>query len=151
MASPATLTPWQEAQQGTTSDDVKRVVFQTKEEDLANSLPHVLEQLPKQPTVQGMDSPHQMGDHLAYDMLTRGPTYLMTGHFTAIAPNAPVRGIHRHIPAPTLFCVQGKGWEWNDEVTYEFEGYDLLVVPPYNQHQHGGDKDIGCEIFVPET
>jgi quercetin dioxygenase-like cupin family protein len=130
---------------------VKRFVYQQQEEELADSLPHVLKQLPKQPTVQGMDSPHQNGDHVCYDMLTRGPHYLCTSHFTDIAPNAPVRGVHRHIGAPTLFCVGGKGWEWNDGETWDFESYDLLVVPPYTMHQHGGDKDIGCEIYVPET
>jgi quercetin dioxygenase-like cupin family protein len=148
---PETLEPWKDLEQQNVSDQVKRAVFQQMEEETANSLPHVLKQLPKQPTVQGMDSPHQTGDHVCYDMLTRGPHYLMTAHFTDVAPNAPVRGIHRHIGAPTLFCVNGKGWEWNDEVTYDFETYDLMIVPPYNRHQHGGDKEIGCEIYVPET
>lgn len=145
------LEPWKDIQQQALSDDIKAAVFQSMQDDVAGSLPHVLEQLPKQPTVQGMDSPHQMGDHVCYDMLTRGPHYLMTAHFTSIAPNAPVRGIHRHIGAPTLFCMGGKGWEWNDGVTYDFESFDLMIVPPYNIHQHGGDKDVGCEIYVPET
>ena len=148
----STIEPWNDLEQlQAQPDDLKRAVFQRTEEAKANSLPHVLEQLPKQPTVQGMDSPHQMGDHVCYDILTRGPFYMMTAHLTDIAPNAPVRGIHRHIPAPTLFCMGGKGWEWNDGVTYDFETYDLMIVPPYNMHQHGGDKEIGCQIYVPES
>jgi len=104
-----------------------------------------------QPTVMGMDSPHQTGDHVCYDMLTRGPLYCMTSHFTRVAPQAPVRGAHRHIGAPTLFCTAGKGWEWNDGETYHFEVFDLLIVPPYTIHQHGGDRDVGCQIYVPQS
>src|SRR5213593_5258028 len=100
------LEPWREVQRE--PDRMKRFVYQQQEDAKARSLPHVLAQLPKQPTVQGMDSPHQMGDHVCYDMLTRGPHYLMTAHFTGIAPNAPVRGVHRHIGAPTLFFMVGK-------------------------------------------
>jgi len=142
------LEPWREIQP--VADKLKRFVYQHQEDSLANSLPHVLKQLPMKPTVMGMDSPHQTGDHLCYDMLTRGPHYLMTSHFTRIAPEAPVRGMHRHIGAPSLFCLTGKGWEWNDGETYHFETYDLLTVPPYTVHQHGGDKEIGCTIYVPE-
>ena len=142
------LEPWREVYN--VADEIKRFVYQQQEDAKANSLPHELRQLPMQPTVMGMDSPHQTGDHLAYDMLTRGPLYCMTSHFTRVAPNAPVRGAHRHIGAPSLFCVTGKGWEWNDGETYHFETYDILTVPPYTIHQHGGDKEIGCTIYVPE-
>jgi len=132
-------------------DEVKRLVHQHMEDRTAGALPHVIEQLPKQPTVQGMDSPHQAGDHISYDMLTRAPHYLLTSHFTSIRPGAPVRGSHRHISAPTLFCLDGRGWERNDDAYYEFDGLDLLVVPPYTIHQHGGFDDVGAEIYVPET
>jgi quercetin dioxygenase-like cupin family protein len=142
------LEPWREVYN--VPDQMKRFVYQQQEDAKANSLPHVLKQLPMQPTVMGMDSPHQTGDHISYDMLTRGPLYCMTSHFTHVAPNAPVRGAHRHIPAPSLFCVTGKGWEWNDGETFHFETYDILTVPPYTIHQHGGDKAIGCTIYVPE-
>ena len=143
------LEPWREVQP--VSDQVKRYVYQRQEDSRAGSLPHVLKQLPMKPTVMGMDSPHQTGDHVCYDMLTRGPLYCMTSHFTRVAPQAPVRGVHRHIGAPSLFCITGKGWEWNDGETYLFETFDLLIVPPYTMHQHGGDKEIGCTIYVPET
>ncbi len=145
------LEPWKDVDQQTLPDSAKLAVFQESESRVQDALPHVLEQLPKQPTVQGMDSPHQTGDHTCYELLTRGPHYLMTAHFTGIAPHAPVRGQHRHIGAPTLFCMSGKGWEWNDGTSYEFESWDLMIVPPYTNHQHGGDKEIGCEIYVPET
>jgi quercetin dioxygenase-like cupin family protein len=75
----------------------------------------------------------------------------MTSHFTRILPGAPVRGMHRHLSAPALFCLGGKGWELNDESVYDFEDLDLLIVPPYTVHQHGGDEDGQCDIFVPET
>src|SRR5581483_2919362 len=29
--------------------------------------------------------------------------------------------------------------------------FDLLVVPPYTIHQHGGDSDLGCQIYVPQS
>jgi quercetin dioxygenase-like cupin family protein len=132
-------------------DSVKRLVYQNMEEARVQSLPHVLEQLPMKPTVQGMDSPHQAGDHISYEMLTRAPHYLLTSHFTSIAPGAPVRGMHRHISAPTLFCLDGRGWERNDGVLYNFEHYDLLIVPPYTAHQHGGDDNVATLIYVPET
>ncbi len=102
-------------------------------------------------TVQGTSSPHQTGDLTCNEILTRAPLWDLTCHFSDIPPNAPLRGTHRHISAPTLFCTSGKGWEWNDGNRYEFETFDLLVVPPYTAHQHGGDKDIGCQIFVPQT
>jgi quercetin dioxygenase-like cupin family protein len=145
------LDPWSEAEQSRCSDQLKRFVYQNEEERRASSLPHVVKQLPKQRTVQGYDSPHQTGDHLAYDMLIRGPLYQMTSHFTEVAPQAPVRGVHRHVSAPALFCMRGKGWEMNDGRTFEFRSYDLLVIPPYAVHQHGGDRDVGCEIYVPEA
>lgn len=145
------LRPWLAAREATAPDQVKRAVYQRNEEDRVASLPHVVDPLPVKRTVQGTDSPHQNGDHVSYEMLARGPHFLMTSHFTDIAPNAPVRGIHRHISAPTLFCLLGRGWEWNDGVTWDFETYDLLVVPPYTQHQHGGDKDMLTRIYVPET
>jgi quercetin dioxygenase-like cupin family protein len=132
-------------------DVLKRLVFQHVEQARADALPHVVEQLPLQPGVQGMDSPHQTGDHISYDMLTRAPHYLMTSHFTRIMPGSPVRGMHRHLSAPALFCLGGRGWERNDDETYHFVEHDLLVVPPYTIHQHGGDDDVQCDIFVPET
>jgi quercetin dioxygenase-like cupin family protein len=144
------LEPWKQ-DHSRFPDGVKRLVYQNMEEARARSLPHVLEQLPMKPTVQGMDSPHQNGDHVAYEMLTRGPHYLLTSHFTSIAPGAPVRGVHRHISAPTLFCLAGRGWERNDDVLYTFEEHDLLIVPPYTVHQHGGDDEVQAEIYVPET
>lgn len=144
------LEPWKQ-DHSKYPDALKRLVYQRMEDDRASELPHVIDQLPKQPTVQGMDSPHQAGDHISYDMLTRAPHYVLTSHFTHIAPGAPVRGIHRHISAPTLFCLEGKGWESNDGVLYDFEGEDLLVVPPYTAHQHGGDDSVAAEIYVPET
>ena len=143
------LEPWKEIEE--VSDHLKRFVYQHGEDSLAGSLPHVLKQLPMKPTVMGMDSPHQSGDHVCYDMLTRGPFYCMTSHFTKVSPQAPVRGAHRHIGAPSLFCLGGKGWEWNDGETYNFSTYDTLVIPPYTIHQHGGDREVGCQIYVPET
>ena len=145
-----TLEPWKQDHSGY-PDELKRLVHQHLEDQTARSLPHVIDQLPKQPTVQGMDSPHQAGDHISYDMLTRAPHYLLTSHFTSIRPGAPVRGSHRHISAPTLFCIEGRGWERNDDAYYEFSDLDLLVVPPYTIHQHGGFEDVGAEIYVPET
>ena len=144
------LQPWKQ-DHSQFPDVVKRLVYQNMENDRAGSLPHVLDQLPMKPTVQGMDSPHQAGDHISYEMLTRAPHYLLTSHFTGIAPKAPVRGIHRHISAPTLFCLAGRGWESNDGVIYKFDEHDLLIVPPYTAHQHGGDEDEYALIYVPET
>ncbi|MBF4769396.1 cupin domain-containing protein [Nocardioides agariphilus] len=145
-----TLQPWKQ-DHSQYPDVVKRLVYQNMEDSRADSLPHVLDQLPMKPTVQGMDSPHQAGDHISYEMLTRAPHYLLTSHFTGIAPKAPVRGIHRHISAPTLFCLEGRGWESNDGVIYNFDMHDLLIVPPYTAHQHGGDEDEYALIYVPET
>lgn len=145
------LEHWKESQEAVCTDQLKRFVFQNREEETADSLPHVLKQIPRKRTVNGLSSPHQMGDHVCYDMLIRGPLYCSTCHFIEVPPNFPTRGRHRHIGAPTLFCMKGKGWEWNDGETYYFGVYDLLVPPPYTIHQHGGDKEIGGEIFVPET
>jgi len=36
-------------------------------------------------------------------------------------------------------------------VLYTFEEHDLLIVPPYTVHQHGGDDEVRAEIYVPET
>lgn len=144
------LQPWKQ-DHSQHPDVVKRLVYQHMENARAEGLPHVIQQLPMKPTVQGMDSPHQAGDHISYEMLTRAPHYLLTSHFTGIAPKAPVRGIHRHISAPTLFCLEGRGWESNDGVIYNFEEHDLLIVPPYTAHQHGGDEDVYALIYVPET
>ena len=98
-----------------------------------------------------MDSPHQAGDHISYDMLTRAPHYLLTSHFT----QHPTRcsGPRESPPHQRADAVLSRrqGWERNDDVYYEFDGLDLLVVPPYTIHQHGGFDDVGAEIYVPET
>lgn len=146
-----TFQPWQEAEGIAHADQLKRFVFQYQEQARADALPHVLKPVPPQDTVNGKSSPHQTGELNSYDLLTGAPLYDLTCHFSDIAPNAPVRGAHRHISAPTLFCISGKGWESNDGKQYEFEVFDLLVVPPYTIHQHGGDREIGAQIFVPQT
>lgn len=145
------LTPWESNTEATYSDRLKRFVHQQREESFVKNLPHVMKPIPPQGTVMGHSSPHQTGDLLCYEILQRAPMYDLTCHFSDIPPNAPVRGAHRHISAPTLFCTSGKGWEWNDGETYNFEIYDLLIVPPYTIHQHGGDRDLGCQIYVPQT
>ena len=145
------LAPWLDGAETKHSDQLKRFVHQARDGALAGSLPHVLKPIAMKRTVMGTDSPHQTGGLICYDTLTRAPLYDLTCHFSDIRPNAPVRGAHRHISAPTLFCTSGKGWEWNDGQTYHFEMYDLLVVPPYTIHQHGGDREIGCQIYVPQT
>lgn len=142
---------WQETEDSSCPDLLKRFVHQHREDSVAGSLPHVMKPIPPKGTVMGHSSPHQTGDLYCYDILIRAPVYDLTSHSSDIQPNAPVRGAHRHISAPTLFCISGKGWEWNDGETYTFETYDLLVVPPYTIHQHGGDKEIGCKIYVPQT
>lgn len=145
------LTPWESNAEAVYSDRLKRFVHQQREESFVDHLPHVMKPIPPQGTVMGHSSPHQTGDLLCYEILHRAPMYDLTCHFSDIPPNAPVRGAHRHISAPTLFCTSGKGWEWNDGETYNFEIYDLLIVPPYTIHQHGGDRDLGCQIYVPQT
>ena len=108
------LEPWRELEKSPHSDQLKRFVFQNQEEARANSLPHALKAIPSKDTVMGHSSPHQTGDLYCYDILVRGPLYDMTSHLSDIPPNAPVRGAHRHISAPTLFCLSGKGWEWSE-------------------------------------
>src|SRR5262249_53001971 len=88
---------------------------------------------------------------VCYDILKRAPVYDLTSHFSDIKPHAPVRGAHRHISAPTLFCLRGRGWEINDGKMYSFGTYDMLVVPPFTIHQHGGDENDGAQIFVPQS
>jgi quercetin dioxygenase-like cupin family protein len=144
-------THWAEAEQIQYSDQLKQFVQQNSEEALQHRLPHVLKPIPPGQTIMGKSSPHQTGDLDCYEILTRAPLYNLTCHFSDIPPRVPVRGMHRHISAPTLFCLSGKGWECNDDKTYLFETYDLLVVPPYTIHQHGGDPDIGCQIYVPQS
>jgi quercetin dioxygenase-like cupin family protein len=142
---------WRDKEKSRCSDQLKRFIYQNEEAALAGSLPHVLKPIPPKATVMGTSSPHQTGDLDSYDMLTRAPLYDLTCHFSDIPPTAPVRGAHRHISAPNLFCLSGRGWEWNDGETYLFETYDMLAVPPYTIHQHGGDRDLGCRIYVPQA
>lgn len=132
-------------------DDLKHLIYQYQERESQDALPHVVEQIPMKRTVMGLDSPHQMGDHTPYDILERAAVYSLTSHFTLIEPGAANRGAHRHLSAPTLFCVKGQGWELNDEVLYEFGERDMLTVPPYTIHQHGGNDDEDTLIYVPET
>jgi quercetin dioxygenase-like cupin family protein len=139
------IEPWQD--QSTVPDQLKRLLFQSTEDRKAHSLPHVLKPLPSKQTVMGKGSPHQTGDLTCYDILTRGPLYCFASHIIDIAPHVPVRGIHRHIAAPTIFCLKGKGWEMNDGVTYQFETHDMVCFAPYSVHQHGGDAEVGCMMI----
>ncbi|MBI2986190.1 MAG: cupin domain-containing protein [Deltaproteobacteria bacterium] len=141
------LEPWKELEQINCSDQLKRFVHQNEEDRRVSSLPHVLKPLPAKATVMGQDSPHQTGDLTSYDILTRAPLYFFASHVVEIPPHVPVRGVHRHLAAPTIFCFRGKGWEWNDGVTYEFETYDMVCFPPYSTHQHGGDREVGCGMI----
>src|SRR4030095_12838688 len=118
------LEPWREVQD--VPDQMKRFVYQRQADTKHSSLPHVLKQLPMQPTVMGMDSPHQTGDHISYDMLTRGPLYCMTSHFTRVAPQAPGRGDHRHIGAPSFFFLTRKSWGGDAGGTYTLVNFVLF-------------------------
>lgn len=141
------LEPWEEKEQASHSDRLKRFVYQEEEEKRARALPHVLKPLPSKATVMGRGSPHQTGDLTCYDILTRGPLYCFASHIIDIAPRVPARGVHRHIAAPTIFCLSGKGWEMNDGITYRFETHDMVCFAPYSVHQHGGDFDTGCAMI----
>ena len=140
--------PWEAEGSLEASDPL---AHQRHEESIKEQLPRVVKLLPVQGTVMGSSSPHQTGDIVCYDILKRAPVYDLTSHFSDIQPHAPSRGAHRHISAPTLFCLSGRGWEINDGKTYSFGTYDMLVVPPFTIHQHGGDEDAGCQIFVPQS
>jgi len=140
--------PW-EAEESLEAPDP--LAHQRHEQSIKERLPRVVKLLPVQGTVMGSSSPHQTGDIVCYDILRRAPVYDLTSHFSDIQPHAPARGAHRHISAPTLFCLSGRGWEINDGKTYSFGTYDMLVVPPFTIHQHGGDEDAGCQIFVPQS
>jgi quercetin dioxygenase-like cupin family protein len=140
--------PW-EAEESLEAPDP--LAHQRQEQAIKEQLPRVAKLLPVQGTVMGSSSPHQTGDIVCYDILKRAPVYDLTSHFSDIQPDAPARGAHRHISAPTLFCLSGRGWEINDGKSYSFGTYDMLVVPPFTIHQHGGDEDAGCQIFVPQS
>jgi quercetin dioxygenase-like cupin family protein len=140
--------PW-EAEESLQPGDP--LAHQRHEELSKEQMPRVVKLLPVQGTVMGSSSPHQTGDIVCYDILKRAPVYDLTSHFSDIQPKAPARGAHRHISAPTLFCLSGRGWEINDGKTYSFGTYDMLVVPPFTIHQHGGDDEAGCQIFVPQS
>jgi quercetin dioxygenase-like cupin family protein len=141
------LEPWEEKTVSERSDQLKRFVYQADEDRRVDALPHVLKPLPSKQTVMGRGSPHQTGDLTSYDILIRGPLYCFASHIIDIAPHVPVRGIHRHIAAPTIFCLSGKGWEMNDGVTYQFETHDMVCFAPYSTHQHGGDFEVGCAMI----
>lgn len=140
--------PWEEESSLEARDPL---AHQRHEEAIKEKLPRVVKLLDVQDTVMGQSSPHQTGDIVCYDILKRAPVYDLTSHFSDIKPHAPARGAHRHISAPTLFCLRGRGWEINDGKMYSFGTYDMLVVPPFTIHQHGGDEDAGAQIFVPQS
>ena len=114
--------PWEAEESLEPSDPL---AHQRLEESFREQLPRVVKLLPVQGTVMGSSSPHQTGDIVCYDILKRAPLYDLTSHFSDIHPHAPVRGAHRHISAPTLFCLSGRGWEVNDGKTYWFSTYDM--------------------------
>ncbi len=149
MADFTTL--WQDTEESKHPDQLKRFVYQKQEQVRADSLPHVIKALPPQQTMNGRSSPHQAGDLTCCDILIRAPLYELTGHFMFFQPNAPLRGVHRHISPVAIFCLSGKGWEVNDDERYEFETYDLLVVPPFSIHQHGGDREIGGSLYASQA
>ncbi|HWH78256.1 MAG TPA: cupin domain-containing protein [Candidatus Binatus sp.] len=140
--------PWEDEGSRESGDPL---AHQRHEANVKERMARVVKLLPVQGTVMGSSSPHQTGDIVCYDILKRAPVYDLTSHFSAIEPKAPTRGAHRHISAPTLFCLSGRGWEVNDGKTYSFGTYDMLVVPPFTIHQHGGDEATGAEIFVPQS
>ena len=140
--------PWEDEGSRESSDPL---AHHRHEAAVKKQMTRVVKLLPVQGTVMGSSSPHQTGDIVCYDILKRAPVYDLTSHFSAIEPKAPTRGAHRHISAPTLFCLRGRGWEVNDGKTYSFGTYDMLVVPPFTIHQHGGDDETGAEIFVPQS
>jgi len=98
--------PWEAEESLEASDPL---AHQRHEEAIKEQLPRVVKLLPVQGTVMGSSSPHQTGDIVCYDILKRAPVYDLTSHFSDIQPDAPARGAHRHISAPTLFCLSGRG------------------------------------------
>ena len=95
--------PWEAEGSLEASDPL---AHQRHEEAIKEQLPRVVKLLPVQGTVMGSSSPHQTGDIVCYDILKRAPVYDLTSHFSDIQPHAPARGAHRHISAPTLFCLE---------------------------------------------
>src|SRR5262249_7439474 len=110
----------------------------------------VVKLLPVQWTSMGCSSPHQTAQIVCYDIPNRAPVYDLTSHFSDIPslPRAP--GAHTRTSAPTLFSSITPGSESNDTKTYLSSRYDMLVVPPFTIHQHGGDEELGSQIFVPQ-
>jgi gentisate 1,2-dioxygenase len=49
-------------------------------------------------------------------------------------------GNHRHYPEALFFILEGKGHEVHDDVRWDWEGGDLVLVPPYSIHQHFCDE-----------
>lgn len=133
--------------------DLKRLVTQAQEADRVATQPRVKRPLPKaQHGIQGgNESLGIIGANLVEDRLWNSPLYAMACHFSDMLPGQPARGAHRHISGPILFCYQGRGWEVNDGITYEFEEGDLIVVTPYTVHQHFGDPKIGAKLWIPQA
>src|SRR5689334_23726659 len=98
--------PWEDEASLPPSDPL---AHQRHEQSVKEKLPRVVKLLAVQDTVMGQSSPHQTGDIVCYDILKRAPVYDLTAHFSDIQPKAPARGAHRHIGAPTLFCLSGRG------------------------------------------
>src|SRR5262249_17985765 len=134
--------PWEAEESLQASDPL---AHQRHEELLKEKSPRVVKLLPVQGTVMGSSSPHQTGDIVSYNIPNRAPVHHPPPLFPNTPPEARAGGHHRHISAPTLFCLSGKGWEINDGKTYLFSTYDMLVVPPFTIHQHGGDEEAGSQ------
>jgi len=47
---------------------------------------------------------------------------------------------HRHYAEVPFFIVEGKGHEVHDGKRFDWEGGDLMIVPPYCMHQHFCDE-----------
>jgi quercetin dioxygenase-like cupin family protein len=123
----------------------ERKFVQMKEEsDRLALLPRVIK-----PALFGKNG-YALGTPRVEERLTVAPVNAITCAFVHLQPGRstePVRGV----PSGLVYILEGKGKSVQDNAAHPFEQGDLVVVPPYTQHQLIADAATEVHAWAPEV
>ncbi len=78
--------------------------------------------------------------------LKMAPIYLLQTRLQQIETGHK-NGKHRHYPEAVFYILEGKGHEVHDDIRWDWEAGDLVLVPPYCVHQHFCDEGPARMFF----
>ena len=123
----------------------ERKFVQMKEEsDRIALLPRVIK-----PVLFGKNG-YALGTPRVEDRLTVAPVNAITCAFVHLQPGQSTERV-RGLPSGLFYILEGRGESVQDGAAHPFEQGDLVIVPPYTQHQLMADPATRVRAWAPEV